>query len=75
MAVPTNEYPGRGKTIAATRTMPVVLSFITDSDINHIAHGFDSTSLRKKRMERWVNEAFDQGGAPHSTRPSPPRSL
>jgi hypothetical protein len=61
MAVPTDEYPGRGKSIAATRTMPVVLSFITDDDISHIAHGFDSKSLRKKRMERWIDQAFDQG--------------
>jgi hypothetical protein len=61
MAVPTDEYPGRGKSIAATRTTPVVLSFVTDEDISHIAHGFDSMSLRKKRMERWIDEAFDQG--------------
>jgi hypothetical protein len=61
MAVPTDEYPGRGKSIAATRTMPVTLSFVTDEDISHIAHGFDSKSLRKKRMERWIDEAFDQG--------------
>jgi len=61
MAVPRDEYPQRGKSIAATRTKPVVLSFITDEDISHIAYGFDSKSLRKKRMERWVDEAFDQG--------------
>lgn len=61
MAVPVDEFPGRGKSIAATRTIPVVLSFITDEDISHIAHGFDSKSLRKKRMERWIDEAFDQG--------------
>ncbi len=61
MAVPTNEYPGRGKTLAATRMKPVVLSFVTDDDIAHTAHGFDSMTLRKKRLERWVDEAFDQG--------------
>jgi len=61
MAVPVNEYPQRTKTIAATRMKPVVLSFITDEDIDHIAHGFDSTSLRKKRLARWVDQAFDQG--------------
>ncbi|MCH8020385.1 DUF1670 domain-containing protein [candidate division KSB1 bacterium] len=61
MAVPTNEYPGRGKTLAATRMKPVVLSFITDDDIAHTAHGFDSMTLRKKRLIRWVDEAFDQG--------------
>lgn len=61
MAVPVDEYPQRGKSIAATRMKPVVLSFLTDDDIGHIAHGFDSTSLRKKRLQRWVEEAFDQG--------------
>jgi hypothetical protein len=61
MAVPIDEYPKRGKTIAATKMKPVVLSFITDQDIGHIAHGFDSASLRKKRLIRWTEEAFDQG--------------
>jgi len=61
MAVPVDEYPQRAKSIAATRMKPVVLSFITDEDIDHIAHGFDSTSLRKKRLVRWVDQALDQG--------------
>lgn len=61
LAVPTDEYPRRGKTIAATRMKPVVLSFITDDDVSHIAHGFSSASLRKKRLKRWTDEAFDQG--------------
>lgn len=61
MAVPVDEYPQRKKPIAATRMKPVVLSFITDEDINHVAHGFDSTSLRKKRLARWVDQAYDQG--------------
>ncbi len=61
MAVPVDEYPQRGKNIAQTRMKPVVLSFVTDQDIGHIAHGFDSATLRKKRLQRWVDEAFDQG--------------
>lgn len=61
MAVPLHEYPQKGKSLAATRMMPVVLSFITDADMAHIAHGFDSKTLRKKRLHRWVEEAFDQG--------------
>ncbi len=61
MAVPVDEYPQRAKRIAATRMKPVTLSFITDDDISHIALGFDSKTLRKKRMERWSHEAFDQG--------------
>lgn len=61
MAVPVDEYPQRGKTIAATRMKPIVLSFVTEEDISHIAHGFASTTLRKKRLVRWVDEAFEQG--------------
>jgi predicted transcriptional regulator len=61
MAVPVDEYPKRGKAIAQTRLKPVVLSFVADEDIEHIAHGFDAKSLKKKRLVRWVDEVFDQG--------------
>jgi hypothetical protein len=61
MAVPLDERPQKYKAIAQTKLKPVVLSYVTDSDIEHIAHGFDSKSLRKKRLFRWVHEAFDQG--------------
>ncbi len=61
MAVPVDEFPQKGKSIAATRMKPVVLSFINDEDISHIAHGFDSKTLRKKRLKRWTDQAFDQG--------------
>jgi len=61
MAVPVDEYPQRGKTIAATRLKPILLSFITDDDIAHIANGFSAKSLRKKKLLRWVDQAFDQG--------------
>jgi hypothetical protein len=61
MAVPVDEYPQRSKSIAQTRLKPVVLSYFTDEDADHIAHGFDSKSLRIKRLKRWVFEAYDQG--------------
>lgn len=61
MAVPVDEFPKRGKSIAQTKLKPIVLSFFTDEDMSHIAHGFDSASLRKKRLIRWTDEAFDQG--------------
>jgi len=61
MAVPVDELPQKYKSIAQTKLKPVILSYVTDSDIDHIAHGFDSKSLRKKRLFRWVHEAFDQG--------------
>lgn len=61
MAVPVDEFPKRAKPIAATRLKPVVLSFVNDQDFSHIAHGFDSKALRKNRLKRWTDEAFDQG--------------
>jgi hypothetical protein len=61
MAVPVDEYPRKGKAIAQTRMKPTILSFLTEADIDHIAHGFDAVSLRKKRLVRFVDEAFDQG--------------
>jgi len=61
MAVPVDEYPKRGKSIAQTKMIPVVLSFVTESDIDHLAHGFHTRYLRKKRIKRWVDQAFDQG--------------
>jgi transcriptional regulator with XRE-family HTH domain len=61
MAVPLNEYPKRGKAIAQTKLKPVVLSYVADEDIEHIAHGFDSKTLRIKRLIRWVDQAYDQG--------------
>jgi hypothetical protein len=61
MAVPLNEYPKRGKAIAQTKLKPVVLSYVADEDIEHIAYGFDSKSLRLKRLIRWVDQAYDQG--------------
>lgn len=62
MAVDVTDYPKRGQSIATTRLKPVILSFTTDDDISHLAHGFQSAALRKKRIKRWCDQAFDQGG-------------
>lgn len=61
MAVPIDERPRKYQSVAETKLKPVILSFCTDDDIAHIAHGFDSKTLRKKRLARWLDEAFDQG--------------
>jgi len=60
VSLPVDEFPERTKPIAATRLKPVVLSFVNDQDFSHIAHGFDIKSLRKNRLSRRVDEAFDQ---------------
>lgn len=61
MAAAVDAFPKRNQSIAETRLKPVVLSFVTEADIDHIAHGFQSAALRKKRIFRWTHEAFDQG--------------
>lgn len=61
MAVPIEERPRKYQSIAETKLKPVVLSFATPDDIAHLAHGFDSKTLRKKRLARWVDEAYEQG--------------
>ncbi len=61
LGVAVDAFPKRNQSIADTRLKPVILSFITNADIDHLAHGFNSSSLRKKRLIRWVYESFDQG--------------
>ena len=50
MAAAVDAFPKRNQSIAETRLKPVVLSFVTEADIDHIAHGFQSAALRKKRI-------------------------
>jgi biotin operon repressor len=62
MAVDVEAFPKRGQSIANTRLRPVVLAMVTDDDHDIYAHGFDSATLRKNRIKRWCDQAFDQGG-------------
>ncbi len=61
LAVPVDEYPQRAKPIANTKMKPVVLTFVNEEDIDHLSNGFSSAGLRKRRISRWTDEAFDQG--------------
>lgn len=60
-AVPVNEYPKRGKSIAQTKLQPVVLDIITDNDIEDLQHMLHHREVRLKKIERWTQQAFDQG--------------
>jgi hypothetical protein len=60
-AVPVDEYPKKGKSIAQTRLKPVVLDIISDSDIEDMNHPVHHRQIRIKRIERWTQQAFDQG--------------
>lgn len=61
LAVPIDEYPAKGKSIAQTKLKPVVLDIITDSDLEDIKLALHHREVRMKKIERWTHQAYDQG--------------
>ena len=61
MAVPIDEYPQKGKSIAKTRMKPVVLTYLASEDMESLRNGFSSRQLRINRLVRWCYQAYDQG--------------
>jgi len=60
-AVPIDEFPAKGKSIYQTVLKPVILDIISDSDIEDMKKPLHHRELRIKRVERWTQQAFDQG--------------
>jgi hypothetical protein len=60
-AVPIDEYPAKGKSMAQTRLKPVVLDIICDEDIEALRTPIYYRDMRMKKIERWTNQAYDQG--------------
>jgi hypothetical protein len=60
-AVPVDEYPKKGKSMARTRLIPVVLDMITDTDLEDLRLSVHSHELKVKKVERWTTQAYDQG--------------
>lgn len=60
-AVPIDEFPAKGKSMAQTKLKPVVLDIISDEDIEDMKKPLHHREVRIKRVERWTNQAFDQG--------------
>lgn len=60
-AVPLDEYPKKGKSMAQTKLSPIVLDIITDSDIEDMKAPLHHRELRLKKIERWTTQAYDQG--------------
>jgi len=60
-AVPVDEYPKKGKSMAQTKLTPVVLDIITDSDIEDMKTPLHHRELRLKKIERWTTQTYDQG--------------
>ena len=60
-AVPVDEYPKKGKSIAQTKLKPVVLDMIGEQDIEDMKLPLHHREIRIKKIERWTNQAYDQG--------------
>jgi len=60
-AVPVDEFPRKGKSMAQTKLIPIVLDMITDSDLEDIKLARHHREIRMKKLERWTHQAFDQG--------------
>jgi hypothetical protein len=60
-AVPVDEYPKKGKSMAQTRLKPVVLDMITDDDIEGLKTPVGTHELKMKKIERLTTQAYDQG--------------
>lgn len=56
------ERPGRGKTIAQTKLVPVRLTIVADEDVEAIRAHLSAGQRRDIRVRRLTGEAFAQGG-------------
>ena len=61
MAIDVEDRPRRYQSIAQTRLKPVILTFLSDEDVQSLRYGFTSKQLRMRRMVRWCEEAYEQG--------------
>lgn len=61
-AVPIDEYPKKGKSIAQTKLKPVILDIISNEDIEDMKTPLRHREIRIKKCERWTQQAYDQGG-------------
>lgn len=61
-AVRADEPCEKHKSMAQTLCQPVVLDMITDSDIEDWKAPMYHREIRLKKIERWTQQAYDQGG-------------
>jgi predicted transcriptional regulator len=61
-AVAKDETSSYGKSMSDTRTIPVILTLVSDEDINMRINGTSITQIRKNVAERIMKEADEQGG-------------
>jgi hypothetical protein len=61
MAIDGQDRPKKYQSVARTRLTPVVLTFLSDDDVQSLKRGFTSMQLRTRRMVGWREEAHEQG--------------
>ncbi len=61
-AVAKDETSSYGKSMSDTRTIPVILTLVSDEDINMRINGISITDIRKNVTERIMREADEQRG-------------
>ncbi len=61
-AVAKDETSSYGKSMSDTRTIPVILTLVSDDDINMRINGTSITQIRKNVTERIMKETDEQGG-------------
>ena len=61
-AVAKDETSSYGKSMSNTRTIPVILTLVSDEDINMRINGSTITQIRKNVTERIMKEADEQRG-------------
>lgn len=59
--VPIDEPCAKHKTMEQTKLQPVVLDIVSDSDIDDWKRPIHHRELRLKKIERWTQQAFEQG--------------
>jgi hypothetical protein len=60
-AVPVDEPCAKHKSMAQTKLQPVVLDIVSESDIEDFKTPIHHRELRLKKIERWTQQAYDQG--------------
>lgn len=60
-AVPIDEYPKKGKSMAQTKLKPVILDIISEHDIEYLKTDTKYREIRIRKCERYTQQAYQQG--------------
>jgi len=56
-----DEVHRQGKTIRDTKMVPIKLTIVNESDLSCWQNGYNSTDIKKRKIIRWIKEAYTQG--------------